>query len=158
LLRPDAAGLLTILWGAGREEAPAPPQPGLTSFEPESWLEDGFLAAAGFRRVGKRAIRLDILERLEDELEAAARSGATTQDTQPRLVSLLGSSVDTLDDVLDHLEWTRVPVGKNGGGAPSWVWRRKIPTAHRSKKRARQRAPAPPNSPFSQLALLISAD
>ena len=158
LLRPDAAGLLTILWGAGRDEAPAPPQPGLTSFEADSWLEDEYLAAAGFRRVGKRAIRLDILERLEDELEAAARSGATTQDSLPRLVSLLGSSVDTLDDILHHLEWTRVPVGKNGGGAPSSVWRRKMPTAHRSKGRTRQRTPAPANSPFAQLASLISAD
>ncbi|HLY05583.1 MAG TPA: helicase-related protein [Rhizomicrobium sp.] len=158
LLRPDAARLLAILWGAGRDEAPAPPQPGITSFEPEPWIEDGFLAAAGFRRIASRAIRLDILERLESELEAAARSGSTVQELRPRLVSLLGSSIEVLEDVLDHLGWTSVPVGKDNGDSPISVWRRKpLSAVHRSRRHARVSAPRV-NSPFAQLASLISAD
>jgi ATP-dependent RNA helicase SUPV3L1/SUV3 len=160
LLRPDAAGLLAILWGAGHEMAPAPPQPGITSFEPEPWLEDGFLAASGFRRVGKRAIRLDILERLENELETAARSGATAEELCTRLLSLLGSSADALDDVLDGLGWARVPVKKEEGESTIWVLRRRSRPARdkHARRRTRPRVRASQNSPFAQLASLISPD
>ena len=76
LLRPDAAALLALLWGVWtrQEQLPGPPAPGLTSFrvgaEPEA-----FLHAAGFRVFAGRAIRFDMLERLEDELDKATASG-----------------------------------------------------------------------------------
>jgi ATP-dependent RNA helicase SUPV3L1/SUV3 len=159
LLRPDAAGLMAILWGAGHEKAPAPPRPGITSFEPEPWLEQGFLAAAGFRRIGRRAVRLDVLERLEDELEAGARSGTTTQELSSRLLSLLGSGAEALEDVLFHLEWIRVPVRKEDAELAVSVLRRKSRPSppERGKERRRRRSLAA-NSPFAQLASLISAD
>ena len=156
LLRPDAAGLLAILWGAGEEKTPAPPLPGITSFEPEPWLKDGFLAAAGFRRVGRRAIRLDILERLEDELEQAARSGATTDTLRTRLLSLLGSSAETLDEILERLEWASVAVGK--GETAVTVLRRKSQTNTGKKTHARSRPRPSSHSPFAELAFLIPAD
>ncbi|HEX3431972.1 MAG TPA: helicase-related protein [Rhizomicrobium sp.] len=158
LLRPDAAGLLAILWGAGRKQAPASPPPGLTSFDPEPWLKDDFLAAAGFRRVGRRAIRIDILERLEDELEGAARSGATADMLRARLLSLLGTSDEALDDVLEHLEWTSVPVVRENGDPAVSVLRRKTWRSVNPTRRGRKRAPAPADSPFAQLASLIPAD
>jgi ATP-dependent RNA helicase SUPV3L1/SUV3 len=160
LLRPDAAGLLAILWGAGHDNVPAPPRPGITSFEPEPWLDQGFLAAAGFRRIGRRAVRLDVLERVEDELEAGARSGTTAQELSVRLLSLLGSGADALDDVLFHLEWIQVPVKKEGAESVVSVLRRKTapsPT-ERGRQRRRRRTPVATDSPFAQLASFISVD
>ena len=52
------------------DRIPPPPQPGLTSFalnkNDEFEVPDGFLAASFYRRLGTRAVRLDILERMEE--------------------------------------------------------------------------------------------
>jgi ATP-dependent RNA helicase SUPV3L1/SUV3 len=157
LLRPDAARLLAILWGAGQEQSPAPPQPGITSFEPEPWLNEGFLAAAGFRRVGERALRLDILERLEDELERAARSGATAEALRTRLLSLLGCNAEALDGILNRLQWASVSVGK-GETSVAVLRRKSQPSAPGKKRRPRSDDHVSSHSPFAELASLISAD
>ena len=74
LLRPEAAGLLTLLWGVWtkKEAPPAPPAPGLTSFGVDRGSDSASLHAAGFAVMGGRAIRFDMLERLEDELEQSS--------------------------------------------------------------------------------------
>jgi ATP-dependent RNA helicase SUPV3L1/SUV3 len=156
LLRPDAASLLAILWGAGREQPPAPLQPGITSFESEAWLDDGFLAAAGFRRMGERAIRLDILERLEDELEEAARCGTTKQALCTRFMSLLGCNAELLDGILNRLQWASVAVGE--GAAVSVLRRKSQPPAARKKHQPRPHATVSSHSPFAELAALISSE
>jgi ATP-dependent RNA helicase SUPV3L1/SUV3 len=157
LLRPDAASLLAILWGAGQEQSPGPPQPGITSFAPEPWLNDGFLAAAGFRRVGERAVRLDILDRLEDELEQAARSGATAEALRRRLLSSLGCNAEALDGILNRLEWASVSVGQ-GETSVAVLRRKSKPSASRKKHQPRSDDRASSHSPFAELASLISAD
>src|SRR5581483_7008693 len=92
MLRPDAASLLALLWGvwAKQEQLPVPPTAGLTSFPEDDAMPRGFLEAAGFRVISHRAIRLDMLERLEDELEKGAASGTSAETLFPKLVSLLG--------------------------------------------------------------------
>jgi ATP-dependent RNA helicase SUPV3L1/SUV3 len=157
LLRPDAASLLAILWGAGHEQSPAPPQPGITSFVPEPWLNDGFLAAAGFRRVGERAVRLDILDRLEDELERAARSGATAEALRTRLLSFLGCDAEALDGILNRLVWARVSVGQ-GETSVAVLRRKSKPSASRKTLQPRSGHRVSSHSPFAELASLISAD
>ena len=52
-----------------------PPAPGLTSFAHGDEPRD-FLHAAGFAVIGDRAIRFDMLERLESELDKATLNGA----------------------------------------------------------------------------------
>jgi ATP-dependent RNA helicase SUPV3L1/SUV3 len=155
LLRPEAAHLLAVLWGAGQDQVPPPPPAGITSFEPESWIPDGFLAAAGFRRLGARAIRLDTLERVEDELEIATRSGATSDAMHLRLVSLLGCGRTAFADVLAQLGWVSVAVGS--GERESHVLRRRQPGSPRRATKSRRISPDP-RSPFSGLAALIAAD
>ena len=44
-----------------------------------------------------RAIRLDMLDRLEEELEQATRSGGTADALLPKLVSLLGCDREMLE-------------------------------------------------------------
>jgi ATP-dependent RNA helicase SUPV3L1/SUV3 len=147
LLRPDAAALLALLWGIWTRQGqiPGPPAPGLTSFasagEPEA-----FLNAAGFALIGGRAIRYDMLERLEDELEKAAVAGQSAEGSLPRLVSLLGAGNEEGRQVLAALGWRMVAVKDS----PS-VWR---------KPKQKRRRPAPssrPDSPFAGLAELIGA-
>ncbi len=145
LLRPDAAALLALLWGVWTklEQVPALPRPGLTSFVHAT--PEGFLAAAGFRVVSGRAIRLDILERLEDVLDKGVIDGTAVDALTPKLVSLLGCGNDDLRDILAELGWHNIDVA--GGHT---VWRRtgKRESLHRD-------GPVRKDSPFAGLADLI---
>ena len=158
LLRPDAAGLLTLLWGiwTKKDAPPAPPAPGLTSFTVDfpngsGGSETGALQPAGFVVMGGRAIRLDMLERLEDELEKALSSGTDADTLLTTIVSLLGASKDEARAVLDALGWREVAVAD---AKP--VWRRTKENVRRPQKaKARKPEPPPdPHSPFASLAAL----
>jgi ATP-dependent RNA helicase SUPV3L1/SUV3 len=155
LLRPDAAGLLTLLWGvwSKKEAPPAPPAPGLTSFAIDKGNDTASLQAAGFAVFAGRAIRFDMLERLEDELEKALASGSDAEALQTHIVSLLGSGKDEARSVLAALGWQTVEVA---GAKP--VWRRmKEKQPRRHDRRAQPKKPEPPpdpNSPFAGLAAL----
>jgi ATP-dependent RNA helicase SUPV3L1/SUV3 len=130
LIRPDAAALLALLWAVKHrlEKIPPPPPAGLTSFEAEPQTPQGFIAAAGFRIAGPRAVRIDMLDRLEQELEAAAASGMTADAAMPKLVSLIGSDRATLETVLADLGWSRVEVAAD---VPTSVWRHGAPQPRR---------------------------
>ena len=158
MLRPEAASLLALLWSVWNklDKMPAPPQPGLTSFANDANLPAAFLSAAGFRVIAGRAIRLDMLDRLEEELEKGATSGAQAEGLLPKLVSLLGCSNDELKAVLAELGWRMVDVADTGKGAAK-VWRK---TREQSPRRRRDRREAPKievrtDSPFAELAALI---
>jgi ATP-dependent RNA helicase SUPV3L1/SUV3 len=158
MLRPDAASLLALLWCIWNnlEKLPPPPQPGLTSLANDGNLPGPFLAAAGFCPIGHRAIRLDILERFEEELERAAAGGTRAETLLPKLVSLLGCSNEELRDVLARLGWREIAVAE---GSPDHmkVWR-KSRAAH-SRLRSDRNTPAAgetrADSPFAELAMLI---
>jgi ATP-dependent RNA helicase SUPV3L1/SUV3 len=153
LLRPDAAALLTLLWGVWmkREAPPAPPAPGLTSFTVDKGTDAASLHAAGFAVFAHRAIRFDMLERLEDELEQALAAGTDTETVFTKLVSLLGSGKQEALQVLSALGWRPVEVAN---AKP--VWRRdKEKREPRRRDRPRKSEPPPdPSSPFARLAVL----
>jgi ATP-dependent RNA helicase SUPV3L1/SUV3 len=155
LLRPDAATLTALLWNLWHGAMPfhAPPAAGLTSFAAPREIPRAFLRAAGYEVIGGRAIRLDMLERLEDELEKALASGATAEDILTRITSFLGSSRDEAGAVLAALGWKQVAVkGETPEGAPNApVWRRARP--HKPVPSPKP-APVDANSPFAQLAAL----
>jgi ATP-dependent RNA helicase SUPV3L1/SUV3 len=158
LIRPDAASLLALLWAVKHrlEKIPPPPHAGLTSYEVERDTPRGFIAAAGFRVVGSRAVRVDMLDRLEQELDAAATTGATTDASIPKLVSLLGCDRATLDAILGSLGWKRVAVANSE--PPSSVLRfgaAERPRKHRHQKPRRD--PPRPDSPFAELASLMGS-
>ncbi len=148
LLRPDAAGLLALLWGIWTKQTHllGPPAPGLTSFAHAGEPHE-FLHAAGFAVIGGRAIRFDMLERLETELDRAAISGADAATLLPKLVSLLGTGNDDAKAVLAALGWRLV----NVTDAPP-VWRkRKVKPRRLPSAKIR-----PPNdSPFAGLKELM---
>jgi len=77
LLKPAAVRLRALLWATWSSAAPcSPPRPGLNSVrtEPETPLE--FYEAVGYPVVAGRAVRADILERIDGALRQAARRGA----------------------------------------------------------------------------------
>jgi Superfamily II RNA helicase len=167
LLRPDAANLLALLWSVWQKEdsVPAMPRAGLTSFDSEA--PDGFLGAAGFRKFAGRAIRLDMLERLEDVLEKALIEGSTADELTPKLVSLLGSSNEQLKEVLEVLGWQTLEVADG-----KQVWRKAAPKPIRRQRKHPREGGKPgdgkgghkpkevkitinPDSPFAALAGLI---
>jgi ATP-dependent RNA helicase SUPV3L1/SUV3 len=152
LLRPDAAGLLTLLWGiwTKKDAPPAPPAPGLTSFTVDKGSDLGALQPAGFAVMGGRAIRLDMLERLEDELEKALSSGIDADTLLTTIVSLLGASKDEARAVLEALGWRQVAVAD---AKP--VWRRAKEKIRRPQK-AKARKPEPPPDPHSPFAGLVA--
>jgi ATP-dependent RNA helicase SUPV3L1/SUV3 len=156
LLRPDAAGLLALLWSvwAKLDNVPVLPRAGLTSFASDA--PDGFLSAAGFRSFGGRAIRLDMLERLEDVLEKALTDGATADVLTPKLVSLLGCANDELLPVLAALGWHPAEVA---GDPPKTVLRRGTPARRKRNGQDRETSTVTvnPDSPFAGLAELIGA-
>ena len=151
LLRPDAAALLTLLWGVWnkKEAPPAPPAPGLTSFAVDKGSDTAPLHAGGFAAMGGRAIRFDMLERLEDELEQALSSGTDAETLMTKLVSLLGSSKEEASQVLAALGWRRIAVAD---AKP--VWRRAKEKPRRPEKPSKPAPPPDPNSPFAGLAAL----
>jgi len=153
LLRPDAAALLTLLWGVWTEKdsPPAPPAPGLTSFAVDSGADPNSLQAGGFAILEGRAIRFDMLERLEDELESALSAGTDADSLLTKLVSLLGSGKDEARGVLKALGWAEMEVS---GAKP--VWRRSKAKPRRLRRAEPHQPAAPPNphSPFAGLAAL----
>jgi ATP-dependent RNA helicase SUPV3L1/SUV3 len=69
LLKPAATDMRLLLWWLQkREEGPvsAPPNNGLTSTLADMSKPEGFYAICGYRVCGKRAVRVDMLERLSD--------------------------------------------------------------------------------------------
>ena len=83
LLKPSAAALKVLLWGISEEGAgktlrmPTPPAPSLVSVPVEPGVPKIFYERAGFRVLGQRAVRLDMLERLADMLRPPRPMAAT---------------------------------------------------------------------------------
>jgi len=100
---------------------------------------------------GQRAIRFDMLERLEDELEQALATGTDAETLLTKLVSLLGSGKDEARAVLAALGWRAVNVADSNP-----VWRRA--TVKRQPRRhgkpGKPELPPDPSSPFAGLAVL----
>jgi ATP-dependent RNA helicase SUPV3L1/SUV3 len=165
LLKPDAASLFALLWGVAHrlERIPPPPQPGITSFDAEVSIPAGFLAAAGFRILDGRAVRLDVQERLVEELTAAAAQGLSADSLTPRLCSRLGCDRASLDKTLAALGWHRFEVGTptkdaDTAGTSASVWRQSTGREAARLRRTKRRIGRDLPSPFAGLARLIGAD
>jgi ATP-dependent RNA helicase SUPV3L1/SUV3 len=126
MMKPAAADLALTLWtlkhgnavGLDPKALPDPPRAGLTSAAADSKIPDGYYRANGFHVCGPRAVRLDILERLADQIRvlvawrapadqtATPPKGATGDGSfraTPEMMSILGCSPAELSDVLKAL-------------------------------------------------------
>ena len=125
LLKPAAAELLLTLWclklakdhGLDPDNLPEPPRAGLTSIVVDPSIPEAYYQVYGFHVCGPRAVRVDILERLADQIRpllswkpteaqpepprGATGIGAFT--VTPEMMSILGCSADELGEVLRTL-------------------------------------------------------
>lgn len=124
MLKPAAADLAATLWvlknspSAAPEVATALPRPGLTSAPVNAAVPEALYRANGFHVSGPRAVRLDIIERLADQIRPllAWRQKPDSTDAPPKgstgdgafkatddMMSILGCSVEELGNVLSAL-------------------------------------------------------
>lgn len=123
LLKPAPAGLVTLLWALsndGRERAGYGDvvhvlAAGRTSVVVDPEFDPVFYNLAGYRVLGRRAVRFDILERLADLIRPAlawrpgaglraegAFDGARFMVT-PSMMSILGATPEDMEEVLKSL-------------------------------------------------------
>jgi ATP-dependent RNA helicase SUPV3L1/SUV3 len=143
LVRPRAAHTLALLWHAahpGKFHSVFLARPGALSVpldRPRSW---GECAAAGYRACGRIAVRLDLVEKLADAIDAPAQPDDTA------LARMIGRPVRELAAILAALGYQRAT---QEGEAPRWR------SAAPRRKRATQ---APADNAFSALANLLPAN
>ncbi|MGB7431024.1 MAG: helicase-related protein [Ahrensia sp.] len=123
LIKPAPAGLITLLWSLNNDGKDKPGfgdvvvalAAGRTSVVTDESFEPLFYKLAGFRLLGPRAVRVDILERLADIIRPciywkpsgdALPEGAFGDSkfmVTPAMLSILGATVDDMEHVLKAL-------------------------------------------------------
>ncbi len=123
LLKPAPAGLVTLLWALANDAKDKPGfgdvvnllAAGRTSVVIEPSWEKSFYRLAGFRNLGRRAVRIDILERLADLIRPALGwrpgTGARPEGAYdgnaftvtPAMMSILGATAEDMEEILKGL-------------------------------------------------------
>lgn len=184
MLKPAPISLRVLLWCLHHQTFPdcGPPPEGRVSFAVPGSAEDvaaGFWMAAGYRRVGPRIMRVDMVERVAALVRAAAREGVfeITDD----MLSLAGVGREDMALMLadlgcrqvgekpaddpekpaiaqfERIQKKRSPRPKQKTGSPDKTKGRKPsrPGGHQTKPpRPRAEKQPDPNSPFAVLAAL----
>ncbi len=129
LLKPGPAGLLTLLWALANDGKDKPGfgdvvnglATGRTSLVVDLSYEKEFYRLAGFRLLGRRAVRIDILERLADLIRPALawRPGTGVRPeggydgsafvVTPAMMSILGATADDMEEILRGLGYRGEP-------------------------------------------------
>ncbi|MEO5323881.1 helicase-related protein [Mesorhizobium sp. CC13] len=129
LIKPAPAGLVTLLWALKNEGKDKPGfgdvvhalAAGRTSVVIDQAFDKAFYRLAGFRNLGRRAVRVDILERLADLIRPALawRQGAGARPdgaydgssfiVTPQMMSILGATGDDMEEILKGLGYRAEP-------------------------------------------------
>ncbi|MFN3231835.1 MAG: helicase-related protein [Alphaproteobacteria bacterium] len=157
ILKPEMTRHRLMCWRlfADVRDTPALPTPGLTSV-PALDAPDGFYEAVGFRRIGRRAVRIDMLERVAEGARKQHKEGALKADST--LMSLVGCSGEDFIAILNELGYQARK--QDDPTAPVLFERgRPKPARHKKKRRNRRKPPAKKvaHSPFAELESLKSA-
>lgn len=114
LLKPAPAAFLGLLWALWTENDPeAFPHPpaGATSVPAKDEVPHAFWFAVGYRPTGSRAVRIDMLERLAQEIrQARERGGKEGFEVTQRMMSLVGVSGDAFEDILKNLGYRKATI------------------------------------------------
>jgi ATP-dependent RNA helicase SUPV3L1/SUV3 len=123
LLKPAPAGLVTLLWALVNDGKDKPGfgdvvhalASGRTSVVVDPTFDKAFYKLAGYRILGRRAVRVDILERLADLIRPALAwkagigqrpDGAYDGNVflvTPAMMSILGATADDIEEILKGL-------------------------------------------------------
>ncbi|RWK36751.1 helicase-related protein [Mesorhizobium sp.] len=129
LIKPAPAGLVTLLWALQNDGKDKPGfgdvvhalASGRTSVVIDPTFDKTFYKLAGYRNLGRRAVRVDILERLADLIRPAtnwkpglgqrpdgAYDGQSFMVTPP-MMSILGATADDMEEILKGLGYRAEP-------------------------------------------------
>ncbi|MEM9582551.1 MAG: helicase-related protein [Pseudomonadota bacterium] len=103
LLKPAPTRLRLVLWSLqqGLSEFPEAPPPGLVTVPAVVDAPEGYYTNAGYRLAGARAIRIDMLERLADQLRVEdSRSGF---EAKADMLSITGMTLEQFADLMGGL-------------------------------------------------------
>ncbi|KAA6206252.1 MAG: hypothetical protein DU429_06265 [Candidatus Tokpelaia sp.] len=134
LLKPAPAQALTLLWAlknnaqarAGKSDIVAQLMAGRTSFAVEEGGDRAFYRLAGYRLLGKRAVRIDMLERCADLIRHAqtwrpGKAAAPRPDgaydgkyftISQAMLSILGAKPEDMEEILRQSGYKARPVSK----------------------------------------------
>jgi ATP-dependent RNA helicase SUPV3L1/SUV3 len=151
LIKPEAARIMGLLAAVKSGKAVARlPAAGLTSVATDPDTPVPVYGAAGYRVLGPRAVRLDMLERLGDTIDLK-RDPKSKQPLpfaiSPDMLSLLGCSPEELGGVMRALGF-RSEAAITETGAQIMLWRHKRPQSdtrpqHQQRRPERRPPPAP---------------
>ncbi|MBO0904507.1 helicase-related protein [Jiella sonneratiae] len=130
LIKPAPASLLTLLWAIAKDGRERPGfgdvthllSTGRTSAVADQSFDPVFYKLAGYRLLGRRAVRVDILERLADLIRPALSwkpgSGRRPEGgyngaqflVTPAMMSILGATADDMDEILKGLGYRPQPM------------------------------------------------
>ncbi|NWG91708.1 MAG: disulfide oxidoreductase, partial [Parvularculaceae bacterium] len=112
LLKPAAARLMALLWALSADKDPHElhlPKPGLVSIPATRDLPHAYYYALGYRPSGDRAVRIDMLERLAQQIRTA-RNGKDGKDgfiASSQMMSLVGCSGEDFEGILRSLGYRK---------------------------------------------------
>ncbi len=125
LLKPKSARLNVILSKLSKGEIGTGPillpPIGVTSFEAQEGFDEKDYLLCGFQKLGTRAIRLDIIDRVIDTLFEAAKDAKTGFEMPIAVVSLLGVSNEAAQNIVSALGWS---CEEAEDGVKKWRFRR----------------------------------
>ncbi|MHC8508229.1 MAG: helicase-related protein [Rhodospirillales bacterium] len=162
LLKPAARrwrAALHALWTGAPEIGPIP-DPGLGSFAADKTHDPARLEKLGYRVLGGRAVRADILERLAEAAWNASRSGAFKPTVE--MVTMLGAGAEAGALVLTALGYRKTTAPEKSADSEDkealWLKRGKATFKPRTAPPAAKRRPAKPDpdSPFAALEGLFN--
>ncbi|CAN0279984.1 unnamed protein product, partial [Discosporangium mesarthrocarpum] len=158
LVKPKAVQWRAMLWKLFNERETAPPPgAGLVTVPAGDDLPEDFLEACGYAKLGCRAVRIDVLDRIAIDLQRQSRAGK--MEIGAAQLNLLGLSMEDARPVFEGLGYVAEEVGEE----LTWKWGgRRKPKSDRPKrpkqnkpKRTEKRTPKPKpideNSPFAKL-------
>ncbi|MGE5546837.1 MAG: helicase-related protein [Solirubrobacterales bacterium] len=153
LLKPAVQRLRALLWSVHRGQPAAEPPGERVSVVVDAGVPPGFYEAVGYRVLGGRAVRVDMLERFAAEARRLAREGGKGGfAATPALMSLLGLSPAETAQVIEDMGYRR-QTGDDGTirfvAAP-----RRAPPPAKGHRRAKGKADRRDDSPFAVLRTL----
>ncbi|MEL6206354.1 MAG: helicase-related protein [Pseudomonadota bacterium] len=103
LLKPAPTRLRLVLWSLwdGFDEFPESPPPGLVTIPSPHGVPGGYAAMAGYRVAGARAIRIDMLERLADQIRSEDTRGGF--EAKADMLSITGMTLEQFADLMQGL-------------------------------------------------------
>jgi ATP-dependent RNA helicase SUPV3L1/SUV3 len=98
---PTRFRLVLLSLSDGLDEFPSSPPPGLVTIPSEESASEDYYTRAGFRNCGERAIRIDMLERLADQVRAEDTRGGF--EAKADMLSITGLTLEQFAKLMEGL-------------------------------------------------------